>query len=58
MIINLVGLIIASWIGGGIIASGIIATLIYYGMKIITPSLFLVSICLICCIVALAIGSS
>ncbi len=53
LIIILVGLIIASWIGGGIIAS-----LIYYGLKIITPSLFLASICLICGLVALSIGSS
>lgn len=53
LIIILVGLIIASWIGGGIIA-----TLIYYGLKIITPSMFLASICVISAIVALAIGSS
>lgn len=53
VIILLVGLIIGSWIGGGIVA-----TMIYYGLKIITPSLFLVSICLICAIVTLAIGSS
>lgn len=32
--------------------------MIYYGLKIITPSLFLVTICIICAIVTLAIGSS
>ncbi len=32
--------------------------MIYYGLKIITPSLFLVSITIICAVVALAIGSS
>ncbi|WP_223635703.1 Na+/H+ antiporter NhaC [Planococcus sp. 4-30] len=53
LIIIVVGMIIASWIGGGIIA-----TMIYYGLQIITPSLFLMTICLICGIVALAIGSS
>ncbi|TWT05310.1 Na+/H+ antiporter NhaC [Planococcus sp. CPCC 101016] len=53
VIIIVVGMIIASWIGGGIIA-----TMIYYGLQIITPSLFLMTICLICGIVALAIGSS
>ncbi|RLQ89822.1 Na+/H+ antiporter NhaC [Planomicrobium sp. Y74] len=53
VIIILVGLIIGSWIGGGIVA-----TMIYYGLKIITPSLFLVTICIICAIVTLAIGSS
>ncbi|MBZ5201627.1 Na+/H+ antiporter NhaC [Planomicrobium chinense] len=53
LIIIVVGMIIASWIGGGIIA-----TMIYYGLQIITPSLFLVTICIICGIVSLAIGSS
>lgn len=53
LIIIVVGMIIASWIGGGIIA-----TMIYYGLQIITPSLFLITICIICAIVALAIGSS
>ena len=53
VIIMLVGLTIGAWIGGGIVA-----TMIYYGLKIITPSLFLVSICIICAIVSLAIGSS
>lgn len=53
LIIIIVGMIIASWIGGGVIA-----TMIYYGLQIITPSLFLVTICLICGVVALAIGSS
>lgn len=53
VIIMLVGLTIGAWIGGGIVA-----TMIFYGLKIITPSLFLVSICAICAVVSLAIGSS
>ncbi len=53
VIIILVGLIIGAWIGGGVVA-----TMIYYGLKLITPSLFLVTIAVICAIVALAIGSS
>lgn len=53
LIIILVGMIIGSWIGGGVVA-----TMIFYGLKIITPSLFLVTICTICAIVTLAIGSS
>jgi NhaC family Na+:H+ antiporter len=53
VIIMVVGMIIGSWIGGGIIA-----TMIYYGLQIITPSLFLVTICIICGVVALCIGSS
>ncbi|TDM10579.1 Na+/H+ antiporter NhaC [Macrococcus lamae] len=53
LIIILVGLVIGAWIGGGIVA-----TMIYYGLKLITPSMFLLTICLICGIVSLAIGSS
>ncbi len=53
IIIMLIGLVIGSWIG-----SGVVATMIYFGLKIISPSLFLVSIMLICCIVSVAIGSS
>ncbi|MEI4771549.1 Na+/H+ antiporter NhaC [Psychrobacillus sp. FJAT-51614] len=53
VIIILVGLIIGAWIGGGVIA-----TMIYFGLKIITPAFFLVTICVICMIVSLAIGSS
>ncbi|HLS09127.1 Na+/H+ antiporter NhaC family protein, partial [Lentibacillus sp.] len=53
VIIMLVGMIIGSWIGGGIVA-----TMIYYGLQIISPSMFLVTICIICAVVALSIGSS
>lgn len=53
IIIMLVGLVIGSWMGGGIVA-----TMIFYGLKIITPSWFLVAIALICALVSLAIGSS
>ncbi|WP_373893670.1 Na+/H+ antiporter NhaC [Virgibacillus sp. CBA3643] len=53
IIIMLVGMIIGSWIGGGIVA-----TMIYYGLQIISPSLFLVTICIICAVVSLSIGSS
>lgn len=53
IIIILIGLIIGSWIGGGIVA-----TLILYGLEILTPAFFLVSIAVICAVVSLAIGSS
>ncbi|MYL33637.1 Na+/H+ antiporter NhaC [Pontibacillus yanchengensis] len=53
VILILVGLIIGSWIGGGVVGS-----LIYYGLKLISPGFFLVSIMLLCTIVALSIGSS
>ncbi|MDO5057296.1 MAG: Na+/H+ antiporter NhaC family protein, partial [Lautropia sp.] len=53
VIIILIGLTIGSWIGGGIVA-----TMVYYGLDILSPSLFLFSICLICAAITLAVGSS
>ncbi|GLC88090.1 Na+/H+ antiporter NhaC [Lysinibacillus piscis] len=53
VIIILVGLVIGAWIGGGVVA-----TMIYYGLKLISPAWFLVTIMLLCSIVSLAIGSS
>lgn len=53
VIIMLVGLIIGAWIG-----SGVVAAMIYYGLKLISPTYFLAVVVLICGIVALAIGSS
>lgn len=53
VIIMMIGLVIGSWIGGGIIA-----TMIYYGLEIISPPLFLLTICIICATVTLAVGSS
>ncbi|MGP4074275.1 Na+/H+ antiporter NhaC [Halobacillus sp. K22] len=53
VILILVGLIIGSWIGGGIVGS-----LIFYGLKLISPGFFLISIMLLCTVVALSIGSS
>ncbi|MEB7689329.1 Na+/H+ antiporter NhaC [Staphylococcus equorum] len=53
VIIILVGLVIGSWIG-----SGVVATMIYYGLQLIDPRYFLVVVIVLCGIVALAIGSS
>ena len=53
LIIITVGMIIGSWIGGGIVA-----TMVYYGLKILSPSMFLVSITVITALITLAIGSS
>lgn len=53
VIIILVGLIIGSWIG-----SGVVATMIYYGLQLIDPRFFLTVVVILCGIVALAIGSS
>ena len=53
LILAIVGSMIASWMAGGTIP-----TMMYYGIKIISPSIFLFTACLLCGIVALATGSS
>ena len=53
LILAVVGAMIASWKCGGVIPS-----MMYYGIKVIAPSIFLFTACLLCCIVSLATGSS
>lgn len=53
VILLLIGAISGIWT-----VSGIVPTLIYYGVQIIHPSFFLISSCIICCIVSLMTGSS
>jgi NhaC family Na+:H+ antiporter len=53
LILMMVGVLIATWI-----PSGTIPTLIYYGLKVLSPSMFLFSVCLICAISSVATGSS
>jgi Na+:H+ antiporter, NhaC family len=53
LILMLVGVLIATWI-----AAGTIPTLIYYGLKIISPSFFLVTSALVCSIASVSTGSS
>ena len=53
LILMMVGLLIGSWIPGGVIPS-----LIYYGLKVLNPTIFLFAGCLLCCIVSLATGTS
>lgn len=48
-----VGSLIGSWM-----LSGTVPSMIYYGLKILDPSWFYSATCIICCIVALSIGSS
>lgn len=52
-ILLLVGMLSGSWMVGGIVP-----TLIYYGVQIISPQFFLVCTCLICSLVSLLSGSS
>ena len=53
IIMMLIGCLIASWIAGGTVPM-----IIYWGLKMINPSMFLVTACLICAICAISIGSS
>ena len=53
IILAIIGMIIGTWILGGIVP-----TLIYYGLQILSPGVFLVAACLLCCVVSLATGSS
>lgn len=52
-ILLVIGMLSAAWM-----ISGIVPTLIYYGIQIITPKLFLVSACFISAVVSLMTGSS
>lgn len=53
LILLTVGMLIGTWIAGGVIQS-----MIYYGLKILSPSIFLPAVCMICAIVSLATGSA
>lgn len=53
LILLTVGTLVAAWKAGGIIPS-----MIYYGLNIINPSIFLVTACLVCSVISLVIGSS
>ena len=53
IILLIVGALIGMWI-----ISGIVPTMIYYGLLLINPSVFLPVSCIVCAIVALATGSS
>lgn len=53
LILLTVGCLIGLWI-----LSGIVPTMIYYGIQLFTPVIFLPAACIICSIVSLAVGSS
>jgi len=53
LILLIVGALIGLWI-----LSGIVPTMIYYGIKILTPVIFLPVVCIVCSIVSLSVGSS
>lgn len=51
-------LLLIGALGGSWMVSGIVPSLIYYGLKIMTPEYFLPACCLICAAVSLITGSS
>lgn len=53
IILLLIGAISGTWM-----LSGVVPTLIYYGLQILTPKFFLASCCIICAIVSIITGSS
>ena len=53
LILFLIGAVSGSWM-----MSGVVPTMIYYGMKVVSPSVFLFVACIICALVSLVTGSS
>ena len=53
VILLLIGAVSGSWM-----VSGVVPTMIYYGMKVIIPEVFLFATCIICALIAVMTGSS
>lgn len=53
LILLVVGSVIGTWI-----LSGVVPTMIYYGLMVLKPAIFYAAACVICAMVALATGSS
>jgi len=53
LILLMVGALIGTWL-----LSGIVPTMIYYGLELLSPSVFYAASCVICAIVSVSIGSS
>ena len=56
--IAIIILLIIGALSGTWMVSGVVPTMIYYGMKIIHPDFFLATTCIICSIVSIMTGSS
>ncbi len=56
--VSIVILILIGMIGGAWMISGVVPTLIYYGIQIMSPLFFLACTCIICSIVSVMTGSS
>lgn len=53
LILAIVGMLVGTWL-----LSGTIPTMIYYGLKVLSPSIFLIAALIICSITSLATGTS
>lgn len=53
LILLLIGSLAGTWL-----LSGIVPAMIYYGLQILNPTIFLVAACIVCAIVSVATGSS
>lgn len=53
LILMIIGMIIGTWI-----LAGVVPTIIYYGLKILSPNIFLVATLTLCSIISVATGSS
>ncbi|MEO9869240.1 Na+/H+ antiporter NhaC [Ekhidna sp.] len=53
LILLLIGALAGAWM-----LSGVVPAMIYYGLQILNPTIFLVAACIVCSIVSIATGSS
>jgi len=53
IILMIIGMVIGTWI-----LSGVVPTMIYYGLKVLSPKIFLFATLIMCSVVSLATGSS
>jgi NhaC family Na+:H+ antiporter len=53
LILLLIGALAGTWM-----LSGIVPAMIYYGLQILNPTIFLIAACIVCAIVSIATGSS
>jgi NhaC family Na+:H+ antiporter len=53
LILLLIGALAGTWL-----ISGIVPAMIYYGLQILNPTIFLIAAAVVCCIVSVATGSS
>ena len=53
LIMMIIGMVVGTWIAGGIVP-----TMIYYGLTWLSPKIFLAAACLICAMVSMFTGSS